>query len=65
MHEIVATAIVSIIASVGISAFIIIKITAEILKQATDMLMKEFEENHNDCMQFYKSINEMLKKIGL
>lgn len=64
MILVIATAIVSIIVSVGISAVIIIKITTEILRQSTDMLMKEFEENHNDCMQFYKSINEMLTKAG-
>lgn len=63
MCEIIVTAIMAIIVSVGVSAAIIIKITTEILKQSTDMLMKEFEENHNDCMQFYKSIIELLKKI--
>lgn len=63
MCEIIVTAIMAVIVSVGVSAAIIIKITTEVLKQSTDMLMKEFEENHNDCMQFYKSINELLKKI--
>lgn len=63
MCGIIVTAIMAIIVSVGISAAIIIKITTEILKQSIDMLMKEFEENYNECMQFYKSIIELLKKI--
>lgn len=63
MVAIIATAIVSIIVSVGVSAAIIIKISTEILKQSTDMLLKEFEENHNECMQFYINVSELLKKI--
>lgn len=63
MVAIITTAIVAIIVSVTISTAIMIRITVEILKQSTDMLMKEFEENHNDCLQFYKGINELIKKI--
>ena len=64
MVAIIATAIASIILSVGISSAIIIKITAEIQKGVADCLIKLFEENLNDSMQFYKSINEMLTKAG-
>ena len=64
MVAIIATAVVSVIVSVGVSAAIIIKITTEIQKGVADCLMKLFEENFNDSMQFYKSINEMLKKAG-
>lgn len=63
MCEIIVTAIMALIVSVGVSAAIIIKITTEILKQSTDMLMKEFEENHNECMQFYINVSELLKRI--
>lgn len=54
MVAIIATAVVSVIVSVGVSAAIIIKITTEIQKGVADCLMKLFEENFNDSMQFYK-----------
>lgn len=64
MLVIIVTAIMSTIISVGVSAAIIIKITTEIQKGVAECLMKLFEENLNDSMQFYKSVNEMLTKAG-
>lgn len=64
MYLIIATAIVAIAVSVGVSAAIIIKITAEIQRSMSDRLMEICEENFKDSMQFYKSINEMLTKAG-
>lgn len=65
MVVIIATAIVSTVVSVIVSAALIIKITAESQRTVADFMLKEFEENLKDNMQFYKSINEMLEKIGL
>ena len=64
MVVIIATAIVSTVVSVTVSAAFIIKITAESQRTVADFMLKEFEENLKDNMQFYKSINEMLTKAG-
>lgn len=61
MVAIIATAIVSIVVSIGVSAALIIKITAESQKTVADFMLKEFEENSKLLVQSHQSMDEMLK----
>lgn len=64
MVAIIATAIVSIIVSVGISAAIIIKITAESHKTVEKFVLHEMEKNHEFACQIYESLDKLIKKLN-
>lgn len=64
MVAIIVTAIVSIIASVGISAIIIIKITAESHKTVEKFVLHEMEETHEFACQIYESLDKLIKKLN-
>ena len=64
MVAIIVTAIVSVVASVGISTAIIIKITAESHKTVEKFVLHEMEENHEFACQIYESLDKLIKKLN-
>ena len=63
MVAIVATAIVSIVVSVTVSAVLIIKITAESQRAVADFMLKEFEKNSEAILQMSKGLYETVEMV--
>ncbi len=63
MIAIIATAIVSIVVSVMVSAALIIKITAESQRAVADFMLKEFDENSKAILQMSHGLHETVEEV--